>query len=284
MIAALYVQTDGCYYGLPHVEPWDQARDARLYAGPYPVVAHPPCERWGRYWGGSPTTFPRLKKGDDGGCFKAALAAVRTWGGILEHPEGSAAWHAHGLVKPPRSGGWIPADHMLGFEGWTCCVEQGAYGHKARKATWLYAHGVALPNLKWGRAPGDFLRPEDGYHSAEERRRAIKTGVCQRLSKRQRAATPLLFRDLLLSIAASAIPQRQHHPKTRLPRPSLQGHPLGLPGHVLPGHPGSGAEAAEVGGGAGDDGQGHDEITGSGLFNGDIQALHVPTLPDGGQS
>jgi hypothetical protein len=31
VIAALYVATSGCYYGLPDVDPWDQARDARLY-------------------------------------------------------------------------------------------------------------------------------------------------------------------------------------------------------------------------------------------------------------
>ena len=53
-IAALYVETDGAYYGLPDVEPWDEARDARQYAGPWPVVAHPPCQRWGRYWHGAP--------------------------------------------------------------------------------------------------------------------------------------------------------------------------------------------------------------------------------------
>ncbi len=45
-IAALYVATDGCYFGLSGVDTWDQARDARKYAGPYPVVAHPPCQRW----------------------------------------------------------------------------------------------------------------------------------------------------------------------------------------------------------------------------------------------
>jgi hypothetical protein len=200
-IAALYVAKSGCYFGLAGVDPWDKDRDARLYAGPHPVVAHPPCERWGRYWGGAPSTFPRLKLGDDGGCFAAALEAVRRWGGVLEHPEGSHAWRHFHLNTPPRGGAWVVAD----FEGgWTCCIEQGTYGHRARKATWLYAHGVDLPSLAWGRAPGDFVRLDEGFHSKEERARAIKTGACQRLSKNQRAATPLPFRDLLISIARSA--------------------------------------------------------------------------------
>ncbi len=46
-------------------------------------------------------------------------------------------------------------------------------------------------------------RLDEGYHSAEERRRAIKTGIVQRLSKRQRAETPEPFRDLLLNMARS---------------------------------------------------------------------------------
>lgn len=201
MIAALYVAKGGCYFGLPEVDPWDEARDARLYAGPHPVVAHSPCERWGRYHGGAPSTWPRLKLGDDKGCFAAALAAVRQWGGVLEHPEGSHAWRAFELNAPPRWGGWVVADW---FGGWTCCIEQGAYGHRARKATWLYAHGVDLPSLAWGSAPGDFVRLDDGFHSIEERARAVKTGACQRLSANQRRATPYEFRDLLLSIARTA--------------------------------------------------------------------------------
>lgn len=82
-------------------------------------------------------------------------------------------------------------------------MEQGHYGHRARKATWLYAHGVELPRLSWGKSAAT-VRLDDGYHSAEEWRRATRTGICQRLSQRQRAATPLEFRDLLLSIARSA--------------------------------------------------------------------------------
>lgn len=201
MIAALFVDERGVYSTLPDVEVWGVTRDARLYPGPHAVICHSPCARWGRYWGGSPTTWPRLVKGDDDGCFKAALAAVRRWGGVLEHPAHSHAWQAHGLPWPPSAGGW--QRDVDG--GWCCHVEQGAYGHRARKATWLYACGVEPPDLKWGRAPGSFQRLDEGYHSAEERRRAIRTGVCQRLSDRQRAATPLPFRDLLLSIARTRL-------------------------------------------------------------------------------
>ena len=201
MIAALYVATGGCYFGLDGVDPWDEARDARLYAGPWPVVAHPPCERWGRYATGGPSHAGKFKLGDDGGCFAAALASVRTWGGVLEHPEGSAAWRAHGLIPPNRHGAWTSAGDFL---GWTCCVEQGLYGHRARKATWLYAAHVQLPSLEWGKSKKDYLRLDDGFHSTEERRAATKRGVTERMGKRERMATPLPFRDLLLSIARSA--------------------------------------------------------------------------------
>ncbi len=153
-VAALYVETGGAYFGLSDVDAWDEARDARKYAGPYPVVAHPPCQRWGKLWAGQPLhikrTGERKVKGDDGGCFAAALASVRRFGGVLEHPWGSHAWPHFGLNKPPRSGGWVAADF---HGGWTCCVEQGRYGHYARKPTLLYARGVDFPKLDWGISP-----------------------------------------------------------------------------------------------------------------------------------
>ena len=210
MIAALYVQRGGAYWNLPDVDPWDEARDARLYAGPWPVVAHPPCERWGRYWGGGPSARVRRIKGDDGGCFLSALQSVRKFGGVLEHPEGSAAWPAFNLNTPPKDGGWIAADWLGGIEnGWTCCVEQGRYGHPARKATWLYAFGMSIPPpLLWGAAPGK-SRLDEGFHSSEERAaRARGVLPVKRLTERERIGTPPAFRDLLLSIARAARPFR----------------------------------------------------------------------------
>lgn len=208
MVAALYVATGGCYFGLEGVDPWDVKRDARLYEGPHPVVAHPPCERWGNYWFGSPRCTVRKRKGDDGGCFERALAAVRHWGGVLEHPRFSRAWAAHGLLAPLSGGGWSVAGDGV---GWTCCVEQGHYGHRARKPTWLYAAHVEIPGLRWGRSAAR-LRIDEGCHSSEERRRkrgARSPGdVVALLPKRERAATPIPFRDLLLGMARSAHARR----------------------------------------------------------------------------
>jgi hypothetical protein len=208
VIAALFVETNGAYYGLDGVDPWDVERDARLYDGPWPVVAHPPCERWGRYWYGGPMRHKqgrRMQLGDDSGCFAAALNAVRRFGGVLEHPEASHAWKKFGLNAPPRAGGWVVAD----FDGgWTCCVEQGHYGHRARKATWLYAYSAELPTLKWGKSAAG-VRLDQGFHSKEERRRAQRLGTLRavgekRMPRRECAATPVEFRDLLISIAESA--------------------------------------------------------------------------------
>lgn len=208
MIAALFVETGGSYYGLADVDPWDEARDARTYAGPHPVVAHPPCQRWGKMWFGQPLTVKRTGerkiKGDDGGCFAAALAAVNQWGGVLEHPWGSHAWPHFGLNRPPRAGGWIEA-HRLG--GWTCCVEQGRYGHYARKPTLLYAVGVELPELDWGIGPS---RLDPSVVERMGLARAKRLGeVGSRgggTDSRLRIGTPEPFRNLLLSMARTATP------------------------------------------------------------------------------
>ncbi len=207
MIAALFVATGGCYFGVPGVDPWDEKRDARLYAGPWPVVAHPPCERWGRYWSGGPSARVRRRKGDDDGCFAAALAAVRKYGGVLEHPEASHAWRHFGLTAPIKDGCWWPAGD---FGGYTCCVEQGHYGHRARKATWLYTARVSLPSLKWGPSSGERL--DEGFHSKSERDAARAAGVQprKRLGKAENIATPLAFRDVLLAIAASVVHDDTH--------------------------------------------------------------------------
>jgi hypothetical protein len=231
MIAALYVQTGGAYYGIEGVDPWDEVRDARTYAGPHPVVAHPPCSRWCRLAGLVEARWGH-KRGDDGGCFAAALKSVRTWGGVLEHPAYSDAWAAHGLLTPPRGGGWVVADWQ---NGWTYYVEQGRYGHPAKKPTWLYAVGVELPSLRWGCIPdgestalvswcGNRTKkhdkrprvgktrasatPEDFKRELLKMARSVRLGEVGALPKAKRSATPAAFRDVLIEMASAAKSKR----------------------------------------------------------------------------
>ncbi len=121
MIAALFVATGGAYFGLPDVDPWDVNRDARKYAGPHPVVAHPPCARWCRLAKFVEATLG-TPVGADGGTFASALASVRAWGGVLEHPAFSLAWSAHDLLEPGAFG-WTREAYG---PGWVCEVSQAA--------------------------------------------------------------------------------------------------------------------------------------------------------------
>ena len=193
-VAALFVEKGGSYAGLPGVDPWPESRDARKYAGPWAVVAHPPCSRWCRLAGLVEARWGH-KRGEDGGCFESALESVRRYGGVLEHPAYTDAWGAFALPRPPRGGGWVGS--LCG--GWTCHVEQGRYGHPAKKATWLYAVGVELPELKWGSVPdqqSQALVSWCGNH--------VKSGETRpRVGKAVASKTLEEFRDVLLEMARS---------------------------------------------------------------------------------
>jgi hypothetical protein len=234
LIAALFVASDGPYFNLPGVDPWDQVRDARKYAGPHPVVAHPPCERWGRYWSGGPSAKVRRKKGDDGGCFAAALAAVRKWGGVIEHPAHSAAWETFGLMAPPMSGGWISAGDFKGLDvprragplrapsaegDLVVCrletpthLEVGPELRRSLRRRLPYKRSARARARCRYRADQANLDSRADSHaaslsrSARSYRRAKERGMTPNefLSRRQRMLTPVPFRDELIEIARGA--------------------------------------------------------------------------------
>lgn len=176
-VAALYVETNGPYFGLEDVDPWDQERDARGYAGPHPVVAHPPCARWSLMG-----LCRGYYDGKDDGCFEHALGCVRAYGGVLEHPAHTLAWKTFGLPRPSAEG-WT---RSLLDDGWACEVDQRHYGHEANKPTWLYYVGPEPPGLVWGRAPKGERTVGRSYGQGREH---------------LRSRTPLAFRDVLLSLA-----------------------------------------------------------------------------------
>ena len=214
MIAALYVETDGAYFSLPGVDPWDETRDARKYAGPWPVVAHPPCQRWGKFWHGSTRKPHQFKLGDDGGCFEAALHAVLRWGGVLEHPAYSKAWDAFGLRKPRPGAGWQRSDMGHQSSGyWVCHVEQGHYGHLSRKSTWLLAAGMPtadLPDMNWSKGEQRIHPRALELHGYEKARRiGMMAMVGGKDKTRIRNATPDKFRDVLVDLARRCAHQPQ---------------------------------------------------------------------------
>jgi hypothetical protein len=190
VIAALYIDPRGPYPKMAGVDAWDETRDARLYDGPHPVVAHPPCGPWG--------ALRHLYKGAEHDCAPRAVEQVRTFGGVLEHPRGSKLWNEHGLPAP---GGLADS-----FGGFAVEVDQCAWGHVARKTTWLYVVGApretVLAGIRTGGTPthwasGSRVNPN---RPSSRRGTPVPPGmkVC---SAQQRRRTPPAFAAWLVEIA-----------------------------------------------------------------------------------
>ena len=167
-VSVLFARSDSVYFDLVF-DVWDAVRDARRYAGPWPVVAHPPCRAWGRL---AKLAKPRP---DEAELAFYAVDFVRRFGGVIEHPYGSDLWPAAGLPKP---GG------VDEYGGWTVLVDQGWWGHHAPKPTWLYVVGMPRHHL-------------DGL-PVESMRRKGRTLAMQ---PADRERTPRLFAEFLVRLA-----------------------------------------------------------------------------------
>lgn len=195
-VAALYIDPRGPYPKLLRPELcWDEARDARTYAGPWPVVAHPACGPWSK--------SRHLYRGAEHDHALRAVDQVRQFGGVLEHPADSLLWAAG--LELPRPG---EGDR---FGGFTVEVVQCEWGHVARKRTWVYCvrvpsildgHSVAtLPPPPFpGRAPTHWASGRRGMARAIDN---VPPGI-KVCSAQQRRRTPPLFAAWLISLAEQA--------------------------------------------------------------------------------
>ena len=191
-IAALYVDARGPYPKLLGPEfCWDEQRDARTYAGPWPIIAHPPCGPWGRL------SHLCTRQPADLGII--AFGQVRQWGGILEQPAWSRLFSA--CRAPCARLGRVSNPDAWG--GSSIEVNQCDWGHVARKPTWLYLVGVhtigAMPERSepthW--VSGGRSKRRTGYGG----RRPDHILAC---SAEQRRRTPLAFAEWLIRLAKSA--------------------------------------------------------------------------------
>lgn len=247
-IAALYIDPRGPYprmaaniardaaafprmprtYGMPDaLDCWDATRDARLYAGPHPVVAHPPCKHWGRLRHlahvecracsfNGPDRGAALVDGpprcpvcgsiagyvSDRDCAPRAVEQVRAYGGVLEHPAGSLLWEACGLprVGGPCSCNRVDCLFVDEWGGYTIELDQVEWGHVARKRTWLYLVGVPREALE----ASPFPRREPTHRVARDRRMTDPARGRKECSAAQRRRTPPLFAEYLVRLAQAA--------------------------------------------------------------------------------
>ena len=184
MIAALYVDRAlGPYEAMPSVDVWDATRNAKLYPGPWPVIAHPPCGPWSR--------LSHLCTKQDPECGPVAVAQVRAFGGILEHPADSKLWNHCNLPRP----GDLPRDGL-----WALEVDQCRWGHKARKRTWLLFAQIA-PSLVGPLPP--WREPTHCVDDGAARRAGLPSKYA-RLRAHETHLTPPAFAQWLINIVRSA--------------------------------------------------------------------------------
>lgn len=176
-VAALYVDRLGPYPKL--VEHWwDEKRDARTYAGPWPVVAHPPCGPW--------SALRHLHtKPEERALGLLAIEQVQRFGGVLEQPARSKLF-----------------EHLSG-PGFLFTVDQVSWGHVARKPTWLWFVNVPADSVwssaRSGGQPTHWCSGGRNNQSGGSVPPGIK--VC---SAQQRRRTPIAFAEWLLSLAQQA--------------------------------------------------------------------------------
>lgn len=189
-VAALFVRADSIYKTMPDVDAWDIERDARRWPGGAPVVAHPPCRAWGRL---RAMANPRPDEKD---LARWAVAQVRRWGGVLEHPASSTLWADQGLP------------HMMqrdALGGWTLGIHQNQFGHRAQKPTWLYIVGCDPRDVP---APPPLVLGEASHVIAQDGRRKNGTRWANgdprkrpEVTKPEREHTPLALAAWLVELA-----------------------------------------------------------------------------------
>lgn len=171
IVAVLYAKAGTAYRQIAGIDVWDEVRDARLFPGGCPVIAHPPCRAWGRF------AHRAKAKAHEMDLAFHAVRMVRRWGGVLEHPACSKLWNAAGLPRPGEA-----ADE---FGGYSIAVNQVDWGHRALKPTWLYILGVERDRLPyWDEGSG------------------VPVTTVERMWRGEREATPFRFAMWLVHLAS----------------------------------------------------------------------------------
>lgn len=126
MISVLFARKDSIYKELCS-DVWDIQRNALNWPGGNALIAHPPCRSWGQ--------LAHLANPREGEKELAIYSVhqIRKFGGILEHPRASRLWNHMNLPLP---------GNVDEYGGFSLCVNQNWWGHKAVKNSMLYIVGI----------------------------------------------------------------------------------------------------------------------------------------------
>lgn len=177
-ISALFVRRDSIYKQLG-VDSWDFDRDALKWPGGNAIIAHPPCRSWGKL-----KAFARPRPGEKWTAIWSVLQ-IRRHGGVLEHPRASYLWRVMGLPVGNQVDKW---------GGYTVCVNQSWWGHKAEKKTLLYICGC--PRQELPEMPITFNAIEYVVSTSRPNKSKLPE-----IPKTEREATPPEFAKWLIQVA-----------------------------------------------------------------------------------
>lgn len=181
MIPVLFVRNNSIYKTLG-VDCWDIKRDAIKFKGKVPAIYHPPCRAWGRLrWNAKPRPGERWLA-------IWSILMIRKYGGVLEHPATSILFKTMNLPL---------GNQVDSYGGFSLCVDQSWFGHKAKKKTLLYIVGI-----KPSEVPDYSLNYNAiEYAICRNVKRSNNTILLKEVSKAEREETPLLFAEFLIKIA-----------------------------------------------------------------------------------
>ena len=132
MIPVLFTQENSNYNEIQIFDCYDEKRNALSFNYRIPLIAHPPCRKFSKLRGLSTAPLSEKKLAF------FALAKVRQFGGILEHPRSSTLW---------KDGNFNLDGSVDSYGGFLRSVDLSWFGFPARKKTMLYFCGITPSQL-----------------------------------------------------------------------------------------------------------------------------------------
>lgn len=177
-IPVLFTAHNSLYNDNDIFDCYDVERDAFSYTGRSPLIAHPPCRLFSRLRKFSTAAIKEKQ------CAFFALARIRRFGGILEHPRSSTLW---------QDGNFNLDGSVDEYGGFLRSVNLSWFGFPAQKKTMLYFVGIqpgSLPSFPMSLNAITHVISSSGNTEKKE------------LSALYRSQTPQLMIDYFLEVMA----------------------------------------------------------------------------------